>query len=98
MLPDALLPKEGSDRPLLPVEGSFPKLPDHLVGIYSAEELASLDEDQRRSAGAVQSRGRGGCGEAAQDPLPSHYPGRGGGGLSQRRHSGRRVRRASDRA
>jgi hypothetical protein len=34
--------KRGSDRPLLPVEGSSPQLVDHLVGIYSAEELASL--------------------------------------------------------
>jgi hypothetical protein len=34
--------KRGSDRPLLPVEGSSTHLLDHLVGIYSAEELASL--------------------------------------------------------
>jgi hypothetical protein len=34
--------KRGSDRPLLPVEGSSTRLVDHLVGINSAEELASL--------------------------------------------------------
>ncbi|GAQ83105.1 hypothetical protein KFL_001360010, partial [Klebsormidium nitens] len=34
--------KRGSDRPPLPVEGSSPQLLDHMVGIYSAEELASL--------------------------------------------------------
>jgi hypothetical protein len=32
--------KKGSDRPLLPVDGSSTRLLDHLVGIYSAEELA----------------------------------------------------------
>jgi hypothetical protein len=34
--------KRGSDRPLLPVDGCSPQLLDHLVGIYTKEELASL--------------------------------------------------------
>jgi hypothetical protein len=34
--------KRGSDRPLVPVDGCSPQLLNHLVGIYSAEELASL--------------------------------------------------------
>jgi hypothetical protein len=36
--------KKGSDRPLLPVEGSSAQLVDHLVGIYMHEELASLEK------------------------------------------------------
>jgi hypothetical protein len=35
--------KKGSDRPLLPVDGSSTQLVDHLVGIYTEEELASLE-------------------------------------------------------
>jgi hypothetical protein len=89
--------KRGSDRPLLPVEGSSPQLPTAGWHLRGGGARVSR-EDRRWSAAAVQPGGRGGYGGAPRGPPPSYDPGRRGGGASRGRHSGRRGWRASDRA